>query len=1025
VIRKLSAEEFLSAPDPTSVSTFLEFLKRDLIGDAIIHHEVIAAVEERLVHDCEHLGVNAQRVLRAAGIDALYTHQEEGIRKIMEGENVVVSTPTASGKTLIYNTAVLSKLLEDPHRCALYIFPLKALEQDQLDELQGLLTRLGGGLSAEIYDGDTKPHARQKIRENPPNILITTPDMLHSGILAFHEQWETFLKNLSFVVIDELHTYNGIFGSHVLHLFRRINRVCANLGTDPICITCSATIGNPQELASRLLNRPFHAVTDNGAPMAARHFVFLNPSESPNTVAARLLQMSVIKQFRTIVFTRARVITELIYRWATQNRRELRDRISSYRAGYLPEERRQIEASLHSGELFGVVSTSALELGIDIGGLDVCILVGYPGSIVNTWQRAGRVGRSGREALIILVASRDALDQFFMKHPQLFFGREIEDAVADASNRHIMKAHLTCAASELPLTLDEPEYDIDGYGEALAELTAIGDLLQSADGDAWFAARKQPHRLVNMRAIGESWSIYPEGSKGVIGTVSGGQLYSECHTGAIYLHRGRQYLIGERNPVKRQIQAELVDVPYYTRPKKEKETEVLEQLQSKPMHGYLAKLGRLLVSSQVIAYEKVRVGDQQILSLHPLESPVQTFETIGFWIEMDAPFKKQLKRHGFKHMGSLHAIEHAVKSLFPLLALSKGTDVGGICYPLHPQLRKGAIFVYDQYPGGIGLAEKGFHMLDRLFELTLQLIQACDCEAGCPSCIHFATCGAGNVPLDKAGAIHLLELLCGRRALDAESMDVSDIEAEPPEFADWESTDADTPATTTPSTEPHVVVFDLETQLSAAEVGGWDKSYLMRMSCGIVWDSREDAFTTYFEDQVDKLIAHLQRADLIVGFNVIGFDYSVLRGYTRFDFRELNTLDIMRDVHSHLNYRVSLDGLAQATLDTKKSADGLMALRWWKQGRLDLIEKYCRHDVEITRDIFRHGLDKGYLVFERKEQGKMRLPVGWLMQDLVAAANSDAVNSTARDSDAGAEIGRGSTTVLAAGTHAVEATIGE
>ena len=998
MIRKLSAGEFLSSPDPTSVTTFLEFLKRDLIGDAIVHHEVLPATEERLVHDCEHLGAQAQRVLRAAGIDAPYTHQEEGIRKIMEGHNVVVSTPTASGKTLIYNTAVLSSLLGDPTRCALYIFPLKALEQDQLEELQALLTRLGGGLRAEIYDGDTKPHVRQKIRENPPNILITTPDMLHSGILAFHEQWELFLRNLSFIVIDELHTYSGIFGSHVLHLFRRINRVCASCGSDPAFITSSATIGNPQELASRLLNRPFYAVTDNGAPMAARHFVFLNPSESPNTVAARLLQMSVIKQFRTIVFTRARVITELIYRWATQNRRELRDRISSYRAGYLPEERRQIEASLHTGELYGVVTTSALELGIDIGGLDVCVLVGYPGSIVNTWQRAGRVGRSGRESLIILVASRDALDQFFMKHPSLFFGRDIEDAVADPSNHHIMKAHLTCAASELPLTLDEPEYDIEGYAEALEELTASGDLLQSADGDAWFAARKQPHRLVNMRAIGESWSIHPEGSRSVIGTVSGGQLYTECHQGAIYLHRGRQYLIGERNPVKRQIQAELVDVPYYTRPKQEKETEVLEELQSKPMHGYLARMGRLLVTSQVIAYEKVRVGDQQILSRHPLESPVQTFETVGFWIEMDAPFKKQLKRHGYKHMGSLHAVEHAVKSLFPLLALSKGTDVGGICYPLHPQLRKGAIFIYDQYPGGIGLAEKGFHMLDRLFEMTLQMIQACDCESGCPSCIHFATCGNGNVPLDKAGAIHLLELLCGHRALDAESMDVSDIEDEPPEFADWENATTEPTSASSSPAEPHVVVFDLETQLSAAEVGGWNKSYLMRMSCGIVWDSRDDCFTTYFEDQVDRLVAHLQRAELVVGFNVIGFDYSVLRGYTRFDFRQLNTLDIMRDVRTHLNYRVSLDGLARATLNAKKTADGLQALRWYKEGRLDLIAKYCRHDVEITRDLFRHGLDKGYLVFERKEQGRMRLPVSWELQNLVADAVGEQTSIAPRSS---------------------------
>ena len=991
VIRRLAPDEFLSSPDPTSVTVFLDFLKRHLIGDSIVHHEVIPSRPERLATESAHLGPHLPRILKASGVHSLYSHQEEGIRSILDGHHTVISTPTASGKTLIYNAAVISRLLDDPNGCALYIFPLKALEQDQLDELQTALTRLAPcPLSAEIYDGDTKPHRRQKIRENLPNILITTPDMLHAGMLAFHEQWEALFKRLRFVVIDELHTYSGIFGSHVLHLFRRLNRICASYGSDPVYITSSATIGNPEELAGKLLNRPFHSVTDCGAPTADRHFVFLNPGESPNTVAARLLQMSVGKQFRTIVFTRARVITELIYRWATQHRPDLRESISSYRAGYLPEERREIESSLISGELLGVVSTSALELGIDIGGLDVCILVGYPGSIVNTWQRAGRVGRSGRQSLVILIASRDALDQFFMKHPARFFGRDIEDAVADPANKYIMKSHLVCAAREVPLTLCEPEYEICGWREAVDELTAEGGLLQSAEGDAWFASRKQPHRFVNMRTIGESWSICASahgaaGAKSVIGTVSGGQLYTECYEGAIYLHRGRQFLIGERNPVKRHIDAEQVDVPYYTRPKQEKETEVIEELQSKPMHGYLAKLGRLLVSSQVVAYEKVRVGDLAVISRHPLESPVERFETVGFWLEMDAPFKKHLKRRGSHHMGCLHAVEHAVKSLFPLLALSKGTDVGGICYPLHPKLKQGAIFIYDQYPGGIGLAEKGFHMLDRLLELTLELVETCDCETGCPSCIHFPTCSHGNVPLDKTGAIHLLELLTNRRRLDPEALDVADIEADPPEFAPWElqqSEEEEEPVAGGHS-NPLIAVFDLETQLSAADVGGWNKTYLMRMSCGIVWDSRDERFVTYVEDQVDDLIEHLRRADLVVGFNIVGFDYSVLRGYTRFDFRELNTLDIMRDVRSHLNYRVSLDGLACATLNAGKTADGLQALRWWKQGRLDLIEKYCRNDVRITRDLFHHGLDKGYLLFERKDEGRMRLPVGWRMEQLV------------------------------------------
>ena len=326
-------------------------------------------------------------------------------------------------------------------------------------------------------------------------------------------------------------------------------------------------------------------------------------------------------------------------------------------------------------------------------------------------------------------------------------------------------------------------------------------------------------------------------------------------------------------------------------------------------------------------------------------------------------------------MGSLHAAEHAAKSLFPLLALSKSTDVGGICYPLHPQLRKGAIFVYDQYPGGIGLAEKGFDMLDRLLELTLGLVEGCDCEEGCPSCIHFPSCGAGNHPLDKAGCIHLLELLGGRIGLDPESLDVDDLEAEPPLFADWEAADGeDGPGAPEPE-ERHVVVFDLETQLSAAEVGGWNRTYLMRVSCGILWDSRRDEFVTYFEDRVPQLIEHLRSADLVVGFNCIGFDYSVLRGYTRFDFRDLITLDMLREIRDHLNYRVSLNSLAQATLEEEKTADGLQALRWWKQGRLDLIEEYCRNDVRITRDIWRFGRDHGYLLFDRRGEGRMRVPV--------------------------------------------------
>ncbi len=983
VIRDTSSAQ--GSGDSADILDFLSYLKRRVFGNYVVHHEIIPARPEKLVHDLSHLPATVPDILKLADIPALYTHQVEGIEKVLAGQHVAVATPTASGKTMVYNVPVLSTLLENPKARALYIFPLKALEQDQFEEIKGLMHGLDAGLTVSIYDGDTSSHHRKKIRTNPPHVLFTTPDMLHSGILAFHEAWADFFTHLHYVVIDELHTYSGVFGTHVLHLFRRLNRVCAYYGSEPTYITSSATMGNPQELASNLLNRPFHAITENGAPAAARHFIFLNPPESPNTLAANLLRLSVQKDYRTIVFTRARVITELIYRWATQSRPDLRAKISSYRAGYLPEERRQIEHALNSGELLGVVSTSALELGIDIGGLDICVLVGYPGSIINTWQRAGRVGRGGRESLIILIASKDALDQYFMKHPARFFGRGVEDAVVDPANKYILKNHLVCAAREFPLTMQEPEYDMPNWQQAVDELVVEGALLQGADGDAWYAARKQPHRLVNMRTIGESYHIIESGKKNLIGTVSGGQVYSECYEGAVYLHRGRQYLISGRNPEKGQIYAEEVDVPYFTRAKSEKDTEILEELRSKPMPGFLAKLGRLKVSSQVVAFEKIRAGDQVIISRHPLESPVQHFETIGFWIELDLHFKKDLRKYNFHYMGSIHAIEHAMKSLFPLLALSNRTDVGGICFPLHPQLKKGAIFVYDYHPGGIGLAEKGFAELQRLLEMTLEMVETCDCELGCPSCIHFPTCGAGNVPLDKAGSVHLLKVLTGKEQIEIQAAKQSDAEFEedePPMFADWENEEQEMQEAEKEQ-GPRVVVFDLETQRSAAEVGGWNKAYMMGMSVGIVWDSHEQQCTSYFEEDVDKLIEHLQKADLVVGFNIIGFDYTVLRGYSKFDFKSLNTLDILREIHQRLHYRVSLDSVGKATLDAAKTADGLMALKWFKEGRMDLIEKYCRQDVELTRDLFYYALKEQYLLFDRKNEGRMRIPLDWKLEDLV------------------------------------------
>lgn len=966
-----------------SVENLIDSLKEYIEKDSFVHHEVIAEQKEIIKKDLSDFPDNISEIIQAYKIQHLYKHQSEGIKYILGGKNIAVSTPTSSGKTAIYNIPIISTLLTNPLCRALYIFPLKALEQDQFLELKTLILRLNSSLTVAIYDGDTSTHERKKIRSHPPNILFTTPDMLHSGIIGHHENWVSFFSNLRYLVVDELHIYSGVFGSHVLNLFRRFNRICKLYGSTPTIITSSATMGNSEELAHKIFNRPFVAVTKSGAPSSTRHFIFLNSQESTNTIAANLLRKCVQKNYRTIVFTRARVVTELIYRWVTQTEPDLKDKISSYRSGYLPEERRQIESELSNGDIYGVVSTSALELGIDIGGLDVCILVGYPGSIINTWQRAGRVGRGNRESLIILIAAQDALDQYFMNNPNQFFDRSVEDAVVDPENRYILKQHLVCAARELPLSRDDCEYSNAILQDIIQELVSEGELLESAEGEIWFAARNRPHRSVNIRSIGSAFDIVTCNSKDKIGSVNGNQIYTECYEGAIYLHRGRQYLIKGRDDTNNRIYAEETERSYFTRANTEKDTEIIEELKSKPMDGFMARLGLLKVSSQVVGYTQIRTGDLKILNQHSVDSPKQHFETIGFWIELDNIFQEKIREKKYRFMGSIHAIEHIIKSLFPLIALSNRTDVGGICFPRHPQLNKGAIFIYDYYPGGIGLAEKGFIKLRELLEMALNSVSQCDCENGCPSCIHFPTCGAGNVPLDKNGAIYLLQILTGTKKLSAKSVSESETTQDPPLYAPWEKDTLEEKNKNEEELKPRIVVFDLETQRSAAEVGGWNNAHLMGMSVGVVWDSHANKTITYLENDIESLISHLQIADLVVGFNVIGFDYSVLRGYSQFDFKTINTLDILRCIHQRLNYRVSLDAVGKATLNVSKTADGLMALKWFREGKIDLIEKYCRKDVELTRNLFNFALKEGYLLFDRKNEGRMRIMMDWDIEKLI------------------------------------------
>ncbi len=946
-------------------------------GEAFVYHHYVPP-HEPIYGPSPGFSPEILKTMKRLSLDRLYIHQVEAIGHLRRGQSVLVATPTASGKSLIYNLAVLDEILKHPEAKALYIFPLKALEQDQLKNLSPWLECISGErIRAEIYDGDTSPYRRKKIRSEMPNILLTNPDMLHRGILAHHQKWEWLLKNLSFVVIDEVHTYRGIFGSHLKQILSRLKRLYEPHGARPKFILLSATISNPKEFGESLIQEKLQIVDNAGSPRSGQHFLFLNPEASPNFSSAKLFAACIKAGFRTIAFTQSRKVTELIHVWVSQLSPGLRKKISSYRAGFMPEERRDIENRLARGDLLGVVSTSALEMGIDIGYLDICLLVGYPGTIIDTWQRGGRVGRSGRESLVILVAKPDALDQYFIKHPEDLFRRSFEAAILDPHNSHVVEAHLPCAAAERPITLEDIAFWGEDLKKRLDKLESQGTLHRSADGEpAWFPAKRNPHLTVNIRSIGDTYTIFERDTGQAIGTVDGIRAFKECHPGAVYLHRAQQYLIDQLLLDKRDIIAHRSRFNYFTRSRTEKETEILKVHQSRPKGQFLVRVGELRVTELVREYEKRALPGQELMGIYPLELPPQVFETIGLWIEIEPEIKRYVEEKGLHFMGGIHAIEHAAIGIFPIFALCDRNDIGGICYPYHPQVEKSAIFIYDAYPGGVGLAQHGFNIITELLQKTLDHVKSCKCDEGCPSCIHSPKCGSGNKPLDKQGALLILECLLGTIPLSRMSTQRVEADLPQPPKEDMGSDEG--------QKAPRILYLDLETQKTAQEVGGWQNSHLMRISVAILFDSIEDRFLVYQEDAIDAMVEHLKRADLIVGFNVKRFDYHVLSAYTNIRLQSLPTFDILEDVYNRLGFRLGLDHLATETLGRRKTAHGLQAVEWYRGGEMDKLIEYCRQDVAITRDLFQHGLKNGHLIYrEKRSERRLRLLVDWNLSDII------------------------------------------
>jgi len=703
--------------------------------------------------------------LQRAGVESLYSHQLAAY-ETAAGSNLVITSGTASGKSLAFNLPVLDGIARQPKQRALYLYPTKALAQDQARKLAQLRPP---GLREAIYDGDTPRDERPAIRRRN-NLVLTNPDMLHVGILPHHKSWGDFIANLGWVVVDEAHTYRGVFGSHVANVLRRLRRIARNYGAEPRFLLASATIANPVELAERLVGTPFELIDDDGAPRAGRELAMWNPplvDEGSGTrrsalgEAADLLAELVSHGVRTICFLKSRRGIELIQRFARENlerrgKPELAKRIAPYRGGYTPQQRREIEARLAAGELLAVVATDALELGIDVGELDAAICVTFPGTVASLRQMWGRAGRR-RRGLAIYVAGQDALDQFFCRHPEEFLGRPVEAAILDHGNEQIAARHLIAAAYELPLGPEDDEVFGAEWRERAERLVAGGEL---RDLKGKLAPRRPEFvasRIALRSASADSVAVIDRDSGEMLGLVEAERAFTTVHPGAVYLHLGRSYEVERLDVSERRAVVHRFDGDWYTRPKKETEIFIERIREQRAVAGVELNFGEVSVTEQVIAFQRVSIAEQEPIDIVALELPEQSFVTQALWYVLPQRLSGALPPEAL--LGSLHATEHGQIAVLPLIAMCDRWDIGGLSTNVHFQTGRSTIFIYDGYPGGVGIAERGYHQFERLLADAERLIAECPCESGCPSCVQSPKCGNLNEPLHKAGALELMGLM--------------------------------------------------------------------------------------------------------------------------------------------------------------------------------------------------------------------------------------------------------------------------
>jgi DEAD/DEAH box helicase domain-containing protein len=777
------------------VAAFLDTIRRaDFYSGQIEHVEILPERPARYAKPARPLPAELQNLLAQRGISQLYEHQVTALELARAGRDVVVVTPTASGKTLCYNLPILETALADPESRALYLFPTKALAQDQHKNLLELLS--GGwqenGITAGVFDGDTPTAQRRRIQAEA-QLVLSNPDMLHASILPYHPKWGRFFSNLRYVVIDEIHTYRGILGANVACVLRRLARVCEHYGSRPVMLAASATIANPGELAGKLLGRDVTVVDGDGAPRGRKYFALWNPAAASNDRLARrsatddavsLMVEAMLGGAQALTFTRTRQAAELVHRYVKEQlearHSKLADQVRAYRGGYLPLERREIEAQLFGGTLRGVAATNALELGVDIGSLDVALLAGYPGTIASTWQQAGRSGRRHDESLAILLAGNDPVDQYLWRHPDYFFSQSPEHAVVDPENPYVLANHLQSAAFELPLA----EADVERFGRLampIAEVLCDGGQLNEVAGQYFFSGGQNPAARTSLRHMSDNtFSIVLRRSvkrpgklhnadHEVIANVDSISAPELVYPQAVYLHNGESYFVRELDLEGKVAYVERHEMDYYTQAVLESSVVIKAQRQERPIVSEsLLAYGEVDVTWQTVAFKKIKFNSRENIGQGPVDIPAQMLPTTGVWLSPGEVIARSMKGAGYRTSEGVVGLRNLAVVALPLVAMCDGRDLGGVVDSKN--LGKSTVILYDRYPGGLGYCEKGFERMEDVLAICRQMVAECQCEDGCPSCvglpnlrpaIHSDPDLSRGYPMpNKAATVQLLDLLC-------------------------------------------------------------------------------------------------------------------------------------------------------------------------------------------------------------------------------------------------------------------------